>query len=70
MAPAGTPQPILTKVHATSLAILGDPAMRQRFAGLGLDIVAGDGEQMRATIANDIAKWARVIRDAGIRLQS
>ena len=69
MAPAGTPQPILTKVHATSLAILGDPAMRQRFAGLGLDIVAGDGEQMRATIANDIAKWARVIRDAGIRLQ-
>jgi tripartite-type tricarboxylate transporter receptor subunit TctC len=56
-------------VHATSQAILADPAMRQRFAGLGLDIVAGNGEQMRATIANDIAKWAKVITDSGIKVQ-
>ena len=70
MAPAGTPQPILNRVHATSQAILADPAMRQRFAGLGLDIVDGDAEQMRRRIADDIAKWARVIRDSGIRLQS
>jgi tripartite-type tricarboxylate transporter receptor subunit TctC len=70
MAPAGTPQSILTRVQATSRAILADPAMRQRFTGLGLDIVDGDSEQMRARIADDIAKWARVIRDSGIRLQS
>jgi tripartite-type tricarboxylate transporter receptor subunit TctC len=69
MAPAGTPQPILDRVQATSRAILADPAMRQRFTGLGLDIVDGDREQMRARIADDIAKWARVIRDSGIRLQ-
>jgi hypothetical protein len=43
--------------------------MRQRFMGLGLEIVAGNAEGMRATIANDIAKWARVIRESGIRLQ-
>ena len=70
MAPAGTPQPILNRVYATSQALLADPAMRQRFAGLGLDIVDGDAEQMRRRIADDIAKWARVIRDSGIRLQS
>jgi tripartite-type tricarboxylate transporter receptor subunit TctC len=70
MAPAGTPQPILTRVQATSRAILADPAMRQRFTGLGLDIVDGDSEQMRARIADDIAKWARVIRESGIKLQS
>ena len=70
MAPTGTPQPILDKVHAASQAILADAAMRQRFAGLGLDIVAGNAEGMRATIARDIAKWATVIRDSGIRLQS
>jgi len=70
MAPAGTPQPILNRVHATSQAILADPAMRQRFAGLGLDIVDGDAEQMRRRTADDITKWARVIRDSGIRLQS
>jgi hypothetical protein len=44
--------------------------MRQRFTGLGLDIVDGDSEQMRVRIADDIAKWARVIRDSGIKLQS
>ena len=70
MAPAGTPQPILNRVHATSQAILADPAMRLRFAGLGLDIVDGDAEEMRRRIGDDIAKWARVIRDSGIRLQS
>jgi len=69
MAPAGTPQPILDRVHATSQAILAEPAMRQRFNGLGLDIIAGNGEQMRATIASNIERWARVIRDSGIRLQ-
>jgi tripartite-type tricarboxylate transporter receptor subunit TctC len=69
MAPAGTPKPILDRVQTTSRAILADPAMRQRFAGLGLDIVDGDAEQMRSRIADDIAKWARVIRDSGIRLQ-
>jgi len=70
MAPTGTPQPILNRVQATSRAILADPAMRQRFTGLGLDIVDGDSEQMRARIADDLAKWARVIRDSGIKLQS
>jgi tripartite-type tricarboxylate transporter receptor subunit TctC len=70
MAPAGTPQPILDRVHATSQAILADPAMRQRFNGLGLDIIAGNGEQMRATIASNIERWAKVIRDSGIKLQS
>ena len=70
MAPAGTPQPILNRVQATSRAILAEPAMRQRFTGLGLDIVDGDSEQMRARIADDIAKWARVIRESGIKLQS
>jgi tripartite-type tricarboxylate transporter receptor subunit TctC len=44
--------------------------MRQRFNGLGLDIIAGNGEQMRATIASNIQRWAKVIRDSGIKLQS
>jgi tripartite-type tricarboxylate transporter receptor subunit TctC len=66
MAPAGTPQAITRKVHAEAMKVLADGEMRARFASLGLDVVGNSPEDMRATIAADIPKWARVIADAGI----
>jgi tripartite-type tricarboxylate transporter receptor subunit TctC len=67
MAPAGTAPGIIAKAHATTMAILADPETRRRVSELGLDIVAGTPEQMHATIAADIPKWAKVIADAGIK---
>ena len=67
MAPAGTAPGIIAKAHATTMAILADPETRRRVGELGLDIVAGTPEQMHATIAADIPKWAKVIADAGIK---
>lgn len=69
LAPNGTAPAITQKVHAEALRILADPDARARFANLGLDIVGGTGEEMRATIARDIPKWAQVIKDAGIETQ-
>ncbi|MBW8270760.1 Bug family tripartite tricarboxylate transporter substrate binding protein [Caldovatus aquaticus] len=66
MAPARTPRPILEKVHAEATKVLADEEMRRKFAALSLDVVGSTPEQMRATIAADIPKWARVIADAGI----
>jgi tripartite-type tricarboxylate transporter receptor subunit TctC len=65
--PAGTAPAIIAKMHAATMAILADPEIRRRVAGLGLDIVASTPEQMHATIAADIPKWAKVIADAGIK---
>ena len=69
MAPNGTAPAITQKVHAEAQRILADPEARTRFAALGLDIVGGTGEEMRATIARDIPKWAQVIREAGLETQ-
>lgn len=69
MAPAGTPQPIVDKVHATAKKALGEDDMRSRVAALGLDILESTPEEMRTTIAADIPKWARVIEQAGIPTQ-
>lgn len=67
MAPAGTPQPILAKVYAEAVKVTADEEMRKKFATLNLDVVGSTPEEMRATIARDIPKWARVIEEAGLR---
>lgn len=67
LAPTGTPQPILDKVRAESLKVLADPEMRKRFAAMGLDTVGGTAADARAAIVGDIPKWAKVIKDAGIK---
>ena len=67
IAPVGTPQPIIDKVRAEALKVLADPAMQQKFATLGLDRVGSTAEETRAAIAADIPKWAKVIKDAGIK---
>jgi tripartite-type tricarboxylate transporter receptor subunit TctC len=67
MAPAGTPRAITGRVHAEAMRILADGDVRARLASLGLDVVGGTPEEMRAAIAADIRKWAKVIADAGIQ---
>ena len=67
LGPAGTPQPIIDKVRAESLKVLADPEMQKKFAALGLDIIGSTPEETRAAIANDIPKWAQVIKDANIK---
>ena len=67
LAPAGTPQPILDKVRAESLKVLADPEMLKRFATMGLDTVGSTPSEVRDAIVRDIPKWAKVIKDAGIK---
>lgn len=66
LAPKGTPQPILDKVRAESLKVLADPEMRKKFAVIGLEPIGSTGAETKATIAADIPKWAKVIKEAGI----
>jgi tripartite-type tricarboxylate transporter receptor subunit TctC len=66
LAPKGTPKPILDKVYAQALKALQDPELRPKFAALGLEPVGSTPEEMQATMARDIPKWAKVIEDAKI----
>jgi tripartite-type tricarboxylate transporter receptor subunit TctC len=46
--------------------VLNDPEMRSRFTPLGLDISGASGPEVAAIIKADVAKWAKVIKEAGI----
>ena len=67
MGPAGLPKPIVDKARAESLKALADPELKKKFATMGLDLVGSTPEETRAAIAADIPKWAKVIKDAGIK---
>ena len=65
-APTGTPPVILAKVHQESAKILAQPDMRARLTQLALDISGTTGSELATIVRNDIEKWAKVIKDAGI----
>ena len=68
-APAGTPQPILEKLHADLTRTLQAPDVRQRLADLVIDVAPTSRDEFTAFIRSEIARWARVVRDAGISPQ-
>jgi tripartite-type tricarboxylate transporter receptor subunit TctC len=66
-APAKTPRPVLDRLHAELVKVLNAPDIRERLQGLGADPVGSTPEQYTAFIHSEIAKWAKVIKAAGIR---
>jgi tripartite-type tricarboxylate transporter receptor subunit TctC len=67
LAPAGTPAAILDKVHRDILTVAAQPDMRERIAQLGLEASINSPQEFAAVIKADAAKWAKVIKDAGIK---
>jgi tripartite-type tricarboxylate transporter receptor subunit TctC len=68
-APAKTPRPILARLHKETVAALNSPDVRGRLEALGAEIIASSPEQYARFIRSDIAKWAKVIKAAGIKSQ-
>ena len=68
LAPAGTPQPIVSRLHSEVTKMLaGD--LRAKLLELGLDVAGGTPEQFAAFIREDIAKYGRIVKAAGIPQQ-
>jgi tripartite-type tricarboxylate transporter receptor subunit TctC len=68
LAPARTPQPIVTRLNREIVRILEEPAMHDRLVGLGSDPAPSTPQQFAAFIRSEHDKWGAVIRKAGIRL--
>ena len=68
-APAGTPPPIIARLNAESDKALHLAEVRDKIAAAGSDPIGGTPEDMARFLANDIAKWVRVTREAGIKPQ-
>jgi tripartite-type tricarboxylate transporter receptor subunit TctC len=69
MAPAGTPAPVIAKVHAELVRILKLPDVQERLAGLGATVVAQGPEEFAAFLQAEIKKWDGVAKRANIRLE-
>ena len=67
LAPAGTPNEIVQFLNREVGAVLNDAALRERLLQLGIEPEASSPEGLRDLIQSEIAKWARVIKEAGIR---
>lgn len=68
LAPANTAAPIIAKVHEEIVKIAAQTDMRERLAQLGLDVAVNSPDEFAAVINADIGKWAKVIKDANIKL--
>lgn len=68
LVPANTPRDIVTKLHATTVRVLQDSAVRERFKSDGAEPVGNTPGEFAAVIQADLKKWGRVIKDAGIKL--
>jgi tripartite-type tricarboxylate transporter receptor subunit TctC len=69
VAPAGTPRPIVARLHDVVAAGLARPEVKARLASLGLEPAPMTPEEFADFIKKEIAKWTREVREAGIEPQ-
>ncbi len=68
MVPAGTPQPIVERLHQEFVAALRDPAISRRLVENGLEIEGTSPSEFRQAIEADLKRWGDVARATGIRV--
>lgn len=68
-APAKTPPAIVARLHKETVRVLNDAGVREQLQGLGGEIIASTPKEYAAYIRNEIAKWGKVIKAAGIKSQ-
>jgi tripartite-type tricarboxylate transporter receptor subunit TctC len=68
--PAGLPREVVAKLDAEVRRITESAEMRERLMGLGYEIMYMSSNEFAAYLKADRARWSKVIREAGIRLES
>jgi len=67
LAPVGTPAPIIAKLHRQAVEIVQQRDIVERLGKIGLDVVTDPPDVFATIIRTDTAKWAKIIKDAGIK---
>ena len=67
VAPAGTPAPVVSRLHDVTVKALAKPEVGARFAALGTDVAPLNADELGAFIRSEIAKWAKMAKEAGIQ---
>lgn len=69
MVPAGTPMNVIERLHLELGKVLRIAEVRERLLGLGADPVGDTPAQFAIQVREDTQKWAKLIREAGVKLQ-
>jgi tripartite-type tricarboxylate transporter receptor subunit TctC len=67
---AGTPKPIIDKLHAELVKALNRPEVRKQLSeSLGMDIAASSPEETQKFVISQMERWGKVVRDNNIRME-
>ncbi len=69
LAPAGTPQPVIRKIHGETVKALAQPDVRARLTDMGMEVVGSTPEQLLAIMRAELPKWAKVVKESGAKLE-
>ena len=69
IAPAGTPRDVVDKLNAAVQKVIAQPAVREKFAGIGAVATGGSPEDFSAYIRDDFSKWTRVVKEANVKVE-
>ena len=67
--PAATPRDVVTRLHGALVKVLRTRATRDSFARFGAETLESTPEEFARFVRDDLAKWSKVIREAGIKLE-
>ena len=67
LAPAATPRPLILQLNRDLVSALEDKDLRKKASDLGADVVGNTPEEFARFIRDDQAKWAKLMREAGIK---
>jgi tripartite-type tricarboxylate transporter receptor subunit TctC len=69
LAPAGTPKPIIDKLSAKLVEVINTPAVRNQLEELSFSIIGSTPEEYTAIAKADMARWIKVLKEAGVQPQ-
>jgi tripartite-type tricarboxylate transporter receptor subunit TctC len=70
LVPAGTPPAVIAKLNSAFVAAVNDPDVRRKLAENGVTASPSSAEEFGELISRETARWAKVIRDKGIKPES
>jgi tripartite-type tricarboxylate transporter receptor subunit TctC len=66
VAPAGTPQPVVDRVHGFVQAMLKDPAMVKRMAGAAIEVMPMSQRDFASFVKDEHGRWQKIVKAAGV----
>jgi tripartite-type tricarboxylate transporter receptor subunit TctC len=69
MFPAKTPAPIIDRIYKETVAVMNMAEVREQLQNVGIDAAPSNPDAFRAYIRSELAKWTRLIREAGLKVE-